>query len=125
MDIEEFYAEDERRRRSAEIELGADWHDAQGVRYELSWVVDTGELYLMREPGVPLAEDPFGDVFPPGLIGGSVPVEGLTVVVVGYIAEQARVEEVLGGWEDEMGVGDSISWLADRLRGAQIPTRRP
>ena len=50
MDIEEFYEADERRRRSAEIELGLDWHDVHDVRYELNWVQDTGELYVMREP---------------------------------------------------------------------------
>ena len=52
MDIEEFYEADERRRRSEEIELGTEWLDADGVRYELSWVADTGELYVMREPAV-------------------------------------------------------------------------
>ena len=50
MDIEEFYDGDPRRRPSAEIELGADWHDTHGTRYEVNWVEDTGELYLMREP---------------------------------------------------------------------------
>ena len=49
MDIEEFYAADERRRRSAELEFGRDWHDENG-RCAVSWIEDTGELYLMREP---------------------------------------------------------------------------
>ena len=47
MNIEDFYAEDERRRASSEVEFGRDWRDGAGVRYELSWVQDTGELYLI------------------------------------------------------------------------------
>ena len=50
MDIEQFYEADERRRRSEELELGTEWHDATGARYEVSWVADTGELYVMFEP---------------------------------------------------------------------------
>ena len=49
MDIEEFYSADERRRHSAELEFGRDWNDDTG-RCGVSWVADTGELYLMREP---------------------------------------------------------------------------
>src|ERR1700730_14272078 len=37
-DIEEFYDADPRRRPSAEIELGTEWQDAHGVRYELNYV---------------------------------------------------------------------------------------
>ncbi len=64
MDIEEFYDGDPRRRPSAEIELGTDWHDAHGTTYEVNWVEDTGELYLMREPAPhvrrgPLRGSPF------------------------------------------------------------------
>ncbi len=67
MDIEQFYSADERRRESEEIELGTEWHDSTGARYELSWVVATGELYMMLEPVVGgLYEDPFGDVFEVG-----------------------------------------------------------
>ena len=49
MDIEQFYSADERRRQSAEVEFGNNWFDAKGSRYEMSWVVDTGELYAMLE----------------------------------------------------------------------------
>jgi hypothetical protein len=115
MDIEEFYDADERRRRSEEIELGTDWHDAQGVRYEVSWVADTGELYVMREPSSRMVEDPFGDVFP-----ASVPVDALTVAVVGRIEDRDRLEQILDGWEDAMPMPDSVSWLANRLREAGV-----
>ena len=62
MDIEGFYSSDERRRQSAEVELGTNWFDAKGSRYELSWVEDTGELYVMLEL-VPEVDSwtPFGD----------------------------------------------------------------
>jgi hypothetical protein len=120
MDIEEFYEADERRRRSEEIELGTEWHDAAGVRYELSWVADTGELYVMREPAGKIAEDPFGDVF-----AGATPVDALTVAVVGWVPDRGRVEEVLAGWEDAMGGPDSVTWLASRLQEADVPRARP
>lgn len=121
MDIEEFYAENETRRRSAEIELGTDWTDAGGARYELSWVTDTGELYTMREPNVPLAVDPFGDVY----AGRNLPTDTLAVGVVGWIPDRDRMEEVLAGWEDQMASPDSITWVADRLAAAGIPRTRP
>ena len=37
MDIEEFYAADERRRKSAELEFGRDWNDENG-RCGVSWI---------------------------------------------------------------------------------------
>ncbi len=120
MDIEEFYQGDERRRRSEEIELGTEWRDAQGVRHELSWVADTGELYLMREPAVRIAEDGFGDEF-----SGSLPVGAVTVDVVGWIPTRDRVEEVLTGWPDAMGGSDSVSWVRARLRDQAVPTAPP
>ena len=117
MDIEEFYAEDERRRRSAEIELGTEWTDTDGARYELSWVADTGELYVMREPKVAMSVDPFGDVY----AGRSLPADSLAVGIVGNVADQDRMEQVLSGWEAEMPKPGSIDWLADRLRAEGVP----
>jgi len=116
LDIEEFYAADERRRRSEEIELGTEWHDSDGARYELSWVADTGELYVMREPDVPMTEDPFGDVY-----RSKVPTGAVTVAVVGWLPERNRMEEVLEGWESAMSEPNSIGWLADRLRQREVP----
>lgn len=120
MDIEEFYAQDERRRRSAEIELGTEWHDADGARYELSWVADTGELYVMREPDVPMTEDPFGDVY-----RSNVPVGEITVGVVGWIEEQSAMEEVLRGWEEAMARPNGVAWIAERLRDHDVPRMPP
>jgi hypothetical protein len=106
MDIEEFYDGDPRRRPSAEIELGTDWHDAHGTRYEVNWVEDTGELYVMREPVPHAVEDPFGGL---------------------HFSMRAREEgqmtvHVLDGWPDAMVRDGGAEWLADRLRQAGVAT---
>lgn len=122
MDIEGFYSADERRRASEEIEFGTEWHDAHGARYELSWVVDTGELYVMFEPTPRgFIEDPFGDVFS----AGQVAVNQLTVAVVGWIADRATVDKVLAGWEDELLKQNSVAWIASRLQEAGVPRSAP
>ena len=115
MNIEDFYAEDERRRASTEIEFGRDWRDHNEVRYELSWVEDTGELYLMREPSTTVYEDPLGDfqVNPENL-------DDLVVSVLGVVTSHERVEEILAGWPDAMAEPQGIEWMADRLRAAGV-----
>lgn len=120
MNIEEFYAQDERRRRSEEIELGTEWHDAKGARYELSWVADTGELYVMSEPGVPMTEDLFGDVY-----RSDVPVGEISVAVVGWIDERRAMEEALAGWEEAMLGTNGLAWITDRLRDRGVPVQAP
>ena len=120
MNIEEFYEADERRRRSEEIELGTEWKDRDGVRHEVSWVADTGELYVMREPAPRMSEDLFGDEF-----SGSLPLDAVTVAVVGWIPTRDRMEEVLAGWEDAMPAPESLSWLAARLRDETVPKAPP
>jgi hypothetical protein len=122
VDIEQFYSADENRRSSEEIELGTDWHDAAGARYELSWVVETGELYMMLEPVVGgLYEDPFGDVFDVG----QARADQLTVAIVGWIPDRGRLNEVLSGWQDAMGEHNSAAWLAARLKEAGVPRSAP
>jgi hypothetical protein len=121
MDIEGFYSSDERRRQSAEVELGTNWFDAKGSRYELSWVEDTGELYVMLEL-VPEVDSwtPFGDTEVE-----EIPVDRVLVMVVGYLATLDEVESVLAGWSDQMGKPDSISWVAERLRAHGVPAAAP
>ena len=60
MDIEEFYDGDPRRRSSEETEFGRDWSDGTGVRSELSWVADTGELYVIARARRPDRHGPGG-----------------------------------------------------------------
>ena len=111
MNIEDFYSQDERRSRSAELELGTDWHDEQGRRYELSWVEDTGELYTMLEVTGELESfTPFGDVET-----ASVGLDTLVVLVIGTIADRATLDTVLEGWQQAMGQPDSVSWIVAAL----------
>ena len=49
MDVEEFYDQDPRRRASDEIEFGREWSE-NGQRFEVAWIADTGEVYVMAEP---------------------------------------------------------------------------
>ena len=49
MDIEEFYDQDPRRQASDEIEFGREWFE-NGSRFEVAWIADTGEVYVMAEP---------------------------------------------------------------------------
>lgn len=117
VDIEEFYDADPRRRESAEIELGRDWRDADGVRYELSWVEDTGELYMMREPVPGGWADPFGGIHASGTREiDAREVEEMTLAVLGTVPTQEQLERDLDGWEEAMERPDGVQWLADRLR---------
>ncbi len=117
VDIEDFYDADERRRRSAELELGRDWHDQHGVRYELNWVEDTGELYVLREPVPTETVDPFGGIHVVGSHGvDQSEVEGMTVSVVGTVERREELERAVDGWEGAMAQPDSVAWLVDRLR---------
>ena len=122
VDIGEFYDADDRRRQSAEIELGTEWRDVHGVRYELNWIEDTGELYVMREPPPPAWEDPFGDIHV--RTNDKAPITGMTVVVIAQIGTHDQLEQVLSGWQEAMDEPNSVSWLADRLKltGAADPS---
>ncbi len=121
MNIEQFYSADERRRQSAEVELGTNWFDANGSRYELSWVEDTGELYTMLEL-VAEADSwtPFGDIEVE-----QMPADRVLVMVIGTIATLDEVEEILAGWPEQMAKPDGISWVGERLRAAGVTATPP
>ena len=111
MDIEGFYSQDERRRASEEIEYGRDWRDEHGNRYEISYVVDTGELYAMRDPAgglVPVTW--FGELF-------STPVQtsDLAVAVLAKVDDADALADALEGWRQAMAAPDGIEWLTERL----------
>ena len=110
MNIEEFYDQDERRRESEEIELGNAWLDASGRRCELSYVVETGEVYLMSAPPVEVLEDAFGD-----MAVDKEPVEALIVDVIAIVPSSAELRRALEGWEDAMQKPSSVEWLQSRL----------
>jgi hypothetical protein len=110
MNIEEFYDQDARRRESEEIELGGSWHDAAGQRFVLSYVVDTGEVYLMSAPDTEMIEDPFGDI-----AVQHEPVEALIVDVIAHVPSTDELHRALSGWEDAMQTPSSVEWLRSRL----------
>jgi len=121
VDIEEFYEADPRRRSSAEIELGREWRDEHDVRYELNWVEDTKELYVMREPVPYEWATPFGGVHVRGTHDvDQAEVDGMTVSVLGTVDSRDELERILDGWEEAMAGDDSVSWLVDRLRGKGV-----
>jgi hypothetical protein len=122
VDIGQFYDADERRRQSAEVELGTEWRDAQGVRYELNWIEDTGELYVMMEPPSPAWEGPFGDIHVQ--TGDRASIDEMTVLVVARVASHERLEQVLEGWQAAMAGQDGVHWLADRLKAAGVADPR-
>jgi hypothetical protein len=111
MDIEEFYDADPRRRESEETEFGREWSDANGMRTELSWVADTGELYAMAEPAGSVEMDPVGDTRVDDL-----PTEALVVEILGVIPDRAAIDQLLSGWEGAMERGpNSLQWVRDRI----------
>jgi hypothetical protein len=117
VDIEQFYEADPRRRASDESEFGRDWHDARGVRYEISWVRDTGELYAMSEPDGSIISDGLGDenIVP-------MPTDLVQVEVLGTVESAAAVQQVLAGWPDAMTGPDSLAWVRERVgRGVDGP----
>jgi hypothetical protein len=112
MDIEEFYDQNEQRRGSEELELGAEWQDAAGHRFELNYVVDTAEAYLMAMPDAEIIEDPFGDM----AVDSDEPVEELTVEVLASVPTVDVLHDALRGWEEEMLKPSSLEWLRAALR---------
>jgi hypothetical protein len=110
MDIEEFYDENPTRRTSEELEFGRDWSDNSGNRYEVSWVQDTGELYVMGAPVEPIFSDGIGDDFVQAMH-----TEDVVVTVLATIPERAVIDEALAGWSKVMGETNSIDWVRDRV----------
>ena len=117
MDIEEFYDADPRRRQSAEVEFGRDWSDDAGGRSEVSWVADTGELYLMNEPIEPLYSDGLGDVEVQ-----HVNAADMTVEILGIVPTREAVDAVLDGWQDAMGAPNSVAWVRERVLHPPAPS---
>lgn len=110
MNIEEFYDADERRRESQEVELGNEWVDARGRRFDLSYIVDTAELYLMSSPDADVLEEPFGEI---RLHEG---VGELAVEVLAVVPTLDDVHRALAGWEEAMATPHSVDWLRERVR---------
>ena len=122
MDIDEFYEADPRRRASAELEMGSEWLDRDGVRHELNYVEDTGELYVLREPSPHVTEDPFGGMHVSVAPGYD---EKMTVHIVANVADKEELHRILAGWQEHMASADGAQWLGDRLRAAGVAVGPP
>ena len=44
----------------------------------------------------------------------------MTVEVLGTIPDRARVDELLAGWEGQMGKPNSLQWVRDQLSAARL-----
>jgi hypothetical protein len=96
VDEHEFCAADARRRTSSEVDFGATWRETgSNDAWRLSWLRDTGELYLCRADGYD---------------GSCTDVHVLAVLV-----READVDSLLDGWRDARFDPDGLSWLAGRL----------
>ena len=113
MDLQQFYDEDPRRRRSEELEFGRDWND-DGGRYEVSWVEDTGEVYAMSEPSGGIVTDPIGDN-----IVTNVSEHQLIVTILGLVPGRDAIAAVMHGWEDAMSGGAGLEWVRRRIAAAE------
>lgn len=112
MDISEFYDANPTRRESDEESFGDGWSTEkdQHSTYRASWLLETGELYIVREP------------HPGGLFAryldqldiDQVEVEQLTVEVLGRFESEAAVKQALDGWEKAMNHPNSLDWLRGR-----------
>ena len=92
-----FHAADPRRRTSAEVDLGATWRwGHSNDAWRVSWIRDTGELYLCRADGY----------------DGSC----TDVSVVAVLPREADLDAALNGWQDLRTDPDGLSWLSGRLQ---------
>ena len=90
-----FWADDERRRRSDQLDLGATWRWAgSNDAWRLAWVRDTGELYLCRADGH----------------DGSC----TDVSVLAVLPAEPDVDALLAGWRDHRTEPDGLSWVLRR-----------
>lgn len=110
MDLEAFYAANEARRTSSEVEFGSTWTSGDGHHYQVSWIEATGELYLMADdPNAP-SVDFFGDIVPT-----PEATSELTVTLLATVANLDEVHALLDGWADALEMPDSVAWLKGRL----------
>ncbi|MDP2661332.1 MAG: hypothetical protein Q8R28_11455 [Dehalococcoidia bacterium] len=95
--LEEFYAADERRRRSGEADYGLYWvQDGQRwPRWRVSYIKATGEVYGVELPH------------------GRVEVLGVVPPDDGRIYYRT-LDKLLAGWADHWDM--PLSWVRERLR---------
>jgi hypothetical protein len=110
--IADFYDADPRRRDSDEVEYGDAWtrHSDAHATYRLNHVLDTRELYVVREP------------HPGGILAryldqlnvDQADVDQLAVEVLATVPEP-EAAQLLDGWQDAMIGTDSLPWVERQL----------
>ena len=119
MDLEQFYNEDARRRHSEELEFGRDWTSGTD-RCEVSWVEDTGELYVMTEPEFGYSADGVG-----GTHVNKPSPHDITIEVLAVVAGRDAIEAVMSGWQTAMPEPDSLAWVRRRVANAASEMNDP
>ena len=114
LSIADFYEADPRRRNSDEVEYGDAWtrHSDATATYRLNHVLDTGELYVVREP------------HPGGILAryldqlnvDQADVDQLSVEILATVSPE-EAAHLLDGWQDAMTGTDSLRWIQQRLAG--------
>ena len=90
-----FTAEDPRRGRSDQLDLGATWRaSGSNDAWRLAWLRDTGELFLCRADG----HD-----------GSCTDVSLLAV-----LPREQDVDHLLAGWREDRDDPDGLSWVLRR-----------
>jgi len=87
-----FFAEDERRRRSPQVDYGIGWRTRMGVCWRASWLAATGEFYVIRlgRPNGPLS-------------------------VLGVEPSRQALDRRLANWADAYFAPGSLDWLYGRF----------
>jgi hypothetical protein len=99
-----FYSADPRRARSRELDVGLWWRErADGPLHRAAWVIDTGELYLVRL--------------------GPVDEGGGELEILARVNSHERLERALQGWRERCGQPRSLAWL--RQRASDLSASQP
>ncbi|MEA2341725.1 MAG: hypothetical protein QOG11_1802 [Solirubrobacteraceae bacterium] len=113
LSLDAFYASDQRRAASGEVDTGLWWSGLgnHAPTFRAAWVQATGELYVMQHAGT---------------LGGG------RVDVIAEVADEEALAARLAGWHRVCGEPGSLGWLlqrADRvpshLRRAAAPPAGP
>lgn len=115
--IQEFYAEDDRRRSSEEVTFGLDWtlQGDETVRYGLHWVEGTGEIYVLRRPELPVDVSPSHGSYGFPLRAAD---DAYEVFVLGTADSRETLTDAIEGWESAMPRRNSVQWIRQRLYDA-------
>jgi len=121
--LEEFYA-DPRRRDSRELRFGLGWRSANYEFFEFSvfWLAATDELCLLRAPMRDARSDGVFSRFilgvPPHFNPEPMRDHEVAVEVLARV-EEARLLDLLDGWEEHRGESDGVSWLRSVAEGSR------